>query len=233
MSLTGQFLPRHLTERAAALPHTAAAPTVRYRGSYGPAADTIPIFDILSYRALMGLPTNAKSFFWIGGGLLGCLIVFYFIFDDPRTIFVRWRDFSNLTVSVKGDLEVANDGWLWRRASLRLICSSTGSLHLLLRARMPGPQDFLQPGSDGAVELVVGDKGLRLNERIKLIDMGPVDTLATTELSAAELNDLATLFRPTTPQSIAFMTMERGVYLVGVPDEASIRNFIEHCSSNK
>jgi hypothetical protein len=32
----GQFLPRHLTERAAALPHKAAAPTVRHRGSYGP-----------------------------------------------------------------------------------------------------------------------------------------------------------------------------------------------------
>jgi hypothetical protein len=32
----GQFLPRHLTERAAALPHKAAAPIVRYRGSYGP-----------------------------------------------------------------------------------------------------------------------------------------------------------------------------------------------------
>jgi hypothetical protein len=28
-----QFLPRHLTERAAALPHKAATPTVRYRGS--------------------------------------------------------------------------------------------------------------------------------------------------------------------------------------------------------
>jgi hypothetical protein len=34
----GQFLPRHLAERAAALPHKAAAPTVRYRGSYGPEA---------------------------------------------------------------------------------------------------------------------------------------------------------------------------------------------------
>src|ERR1700733_2767580 len=34
----GQFLPRHLTERAAALPHKAAAPTVRHRGSYGPKA---------------------------------------------------------------------------------------------------------------------------------------------------------------------------------------------------
>jgi hypothetical protein len=32
----GQFLPRHLTERAATLPHKAAAPTVRNRGSYGP-----------------------------------------------------------------------------------------------------------------------------------------------------------------------------------------------------
>jgi hypothetical protein len=31
----GQFLPRHLTERAAALPHKTAAPTVRHRGSYG------------------------------------------------------------------------------------------------------------------------------------------------------------------------------------------------------
>jgi hypothetical protein len=30
----GQFLPRRLTERAAALPREAAAPTVRRRGSY-------------------------------------------------------------------------------------------------------------------------------------------------------------------------------------------------------
>ena len=35
---TRQFLPRHLTERAAASPHKAAAPTVRHRGSYGPLA---------------------------------------------------------------------------------------------------------------------------------------------------------------------------------------------------
>jgi hypothetical protein len=34
MSLIGQFLPRHLTERAAPLPHKAAAPAVRRRGSY-------------------------------------------------------------------------------------------------------------------------------------------------------------------------------------------------------
>src|ERR1700720_2043341 len=31
----GQFLPRHLAERAAALPHKAAAPTVRCGGGYG------------------------------------------------------------------------------------------------------------------------------------------------------------------------------------------------------
>jgi hypothetical protein len=33
---SGQFLPRHLTERAAALPHEAAAPNIRHRDSYGP-----------------------------------------------------------------------------------------------------------------------------------------------------------------------------------------------------
>jgi hypothetical protein len=38
MSQLGQFLPRHLTERTAALPHKAAAPTVRHRGSCGPIA---------------------------------------------------------------------------------------------------------------------------------------------------------------------------------------------------
>src|ERR1700688_1426533 len=36
MFTMGQFLPRHLTDRAAALPHKTAAPTVRHRGSYGP-----------------------------------------------------------------------------------------------------------------------------------------------------------------------------------------------------
>jgi hypothetical protein len=36
VSEMGQFLPRHLTERAATLPHKAAASTVRHRGSYGP-----------------------------------------------------------------------------------------------------------------------------------------------------------------------------------------------------
>jgi hypothetical protein len=38
MSVPGQFLPRYLTERAAALPHKAAAPAARHRGSYGPVA---------------------------------------------------------------------------------------------------------------------------------------------------------------------------------------------------
>jgi hypothetical protein len=32
----GQFLPRHFMERPAALPHKAAASTLRHRGSYGP-----------------------------------------------------------------------------------------------------------------------------------------------------------------------------------------------------
>jgi len=36
----GEFLPRHLTDRAAALPHKAATPTVRHRGSYGPVSDS-------------------------------------------------------------------------------------------------------------------------------------------------------------------------------------------------
>jgi hypothetical protein len=39
MSPSGQFLPRYLTECAAALPHKAAAPAVRRRGSYGPISD--------------------------------------------------------------------------------------------------------------------------------------------------------------------------------------------------
>jgi len=38
-SVSGQFLPRHLTEHAAASPHKAAAPTVRHRGRYGRGAD--------------------------------------------------------------------------------------------------------------------------------------------------------------------------------------------------
>jgi len=38
MSASGQYLPRHLTERGAALPHKAAALIVRCRGSYGPLA---------------------------------------------------------------------------------------------------------------------------------------------------------------------------------------------------
>jgi hypothetical protein len=38
MAEMGQYLPHHLTERAAALPHKAAALTVRHRGSYGPLA---------------------------------------------------------------------------------------------------------------------------------------------------------------------------------------------------
>jgi hypothetical protein len=156
----------------------------------------------------MGPVANTKSFLWIVGGLLGCLIVIPFIFYDPRIIFVSWRDFSNLTVSVKGDLEVANNWWLWRRASLRLICSSNGSLYLLLRTRMPGPRGFLKSGRDGAVELIVGDKDLKLNARVKLINTGAVDTLATTELSAAELDDLATLFKSTTSEEISFMAME-------------------------
>jgi hypothetical protein len=35
MTLWVKILPRHLTDRATALPHKAAAPTVRHRGSYG------------------------------------------------------------------------------------------------------------------------------------------------------------------------------------------------------
>ena len=41
MSQMGQFLPRHLTERAAALPYKAAAPTVLHGGSYGPQATKV------------------------------------------------------------------------------------------------------------------------------------------------------------------------------------------------
>jgi hypothetical protein len=181
----------------------------------------------------MGPTANTKSFLWIVGGLLGCLIAISFIFFDPRIIFVGWRDFSNLTIPIKEDLEVANDWWLWRRASLRLLCGSNGSLYLLLRTRMPGPRDFHKPRSDEAVELIAGDKNLKLKARVKLIDTGPVDTLATTALSTAELDDLATLFGPTKPGKISFMTMERGVYLVEVSDEASIREFTGYCSSNK
>ena len=35
MSQMDEFLPRHLTERAAALSYKAAAPTLRHRGRYG------------------------------------------------------------------------------------------------------------------------------------------------------------------------------------------------------
>jgi hypothetical protein len=55
-------------------------------------------------------------------------MVILFISYGPRIIFVGWRDFSNLPVSIKGDLEVASDWWLWKYASLRLVCSSNGYL---------------------------------------------------------------------------------------------------------
>ena len=50
----GQFLPRHLTERAAALPHNAAAPALRGRGSYGPEATIVRRGKRVSFERLVG-----------------------------------------------------------------------------------------------------------------------------------------------------------------------------------
>jgi hypothetical protein len=67
----GQFLPRHFTERPAALPHKAATPTVRYRGSYRRQVDApsknVELFAVvqrlggLVVYAVMALARNTQS----------------------------------------------------------------------------------------------------------------------------------------------------------------------------
>jgi hypothetical protein len=64
MTAMGQFPPRHLTERAAALPHKAATPIVRYRGSYGPLPEVRGLFLILIKEAI----GNFFLGFFIGAG---------------------------------------------------------------------------------------------------------------------------------------------------------------------
>jgi hypothetical protein len=66
MSQLGQFLPRYLTESAAALPNKAAAPTVRHRGSHGPipaartrSKSSEPFRRLTTMKSLTDLPIGA------------------------------------------------------------------------------------------------------------------------------------------------------------------------------
>src|SRR5579864_8124036 len=65
MTASGQFLPRHLMERAAALAHKAAAPAVRRRGSYGAISDegahSATIVISTSLRRLMPFQEGARA----------------------------------------------------------------------------------------------------------------------------------------------------------------------------
>ena len=164
---------------------------------------------------------NKTRIFWLFGGLA---VALWLISDEIRAVFAQRRDVT-LPFAKKADLELANDGFL-RLRSLRLVCASNGSFHLVLRARL-AVRERLALGKNPAT-VFIGDIHRQLNTTAELIEIGDVDTLVTSPLASTQMKELAHWFS-SPPGKVSFMTMERGVYLTGTADQKPIFDLISDC----
>lgn len=159
--------------------------------------------------------------------ILACAIWFFYAGDSTQD---NAEVAAALPFQVESDLNIAGSSQPVDSGSLRLICTTTHELRLLLEATLP-KREYLQVSDSATATLFVDrriDEELLL-ESAELVAMGKVDTVATEPLSEEQVSKLARLTNETGMKRFSFMVFERGVFLLGQTDGATIEDFARRC----
>lgn len=173
----------------------------------------------------------SKRRWWIGGaGLILAWMIW--LSDTDDLVQEESVGHLNLPFQVQGELKLARSLQPFDRGSLRLVCTSAHELRLLLQTVLPARELLRVPDSDKATLFIDHrlDEEL-VFERAELLAMGSVDTIVTEPLSHNQLSELARLMSKNGSNRFSFMTLERGVFMLGATDGAAVRSFANSCSA--
>jgi hypothetical protein len=159
-----------------------------------------------------------------------------------------WTAAENVPFTIRSGVEVARHATGKTPAALSLVCSAPGTLHLLLRTRLPIPEGFRKNilGRDDDVSIFVGEgikwqlpivvdvvaKGRNEVESFAewLTGIDAPDTIVTPPLSTEQVATLEGWFGSTPPTKVSVVgILETGVFMVGTRAGDAIRELQESC----
>lgn len=156
------------------------------------------------------------------------------------------QDAKGLPFQIRSGVEIARQPDT-RPASLKLICSESRKLHLLLLTRLPGPRWAIQPGQDNNVSLFVDGIEQELPITVDVVDKGddpswlvrlwageaagPLDTIVTPPLSDSQITTLENWFGTTPPEKVSVVGIfETGTFMKGSASGQQIREQSAACA---
>lgn len=160
-----------------------------------------------------------------------------------------WRAAENVPFTIKSGIEMARHAAGHTPAQLSFVCSVQGSLHLLLRTRLP-PEGYRRNirGRYSHVDLFVGE-GIKnqlsivvdvvaagrnhvANVEEWVIGIDAPDTIITPPLSATQVETLEGWFGSVPPPRVSVVGIrETGVFMVGTRAGDAIRIQREGCTA--
>jgi hypothetical protein len=161
-----------------------------------------------------------------------------------------WQAAENVPFTIRSGVEVARHAAGQTPARLSFVCSAQGSLHLLLRTRLPIPEAYRRNivGRVDGVAVFVGEgikKQLRIVvdvvatgrnhvEKVEewLIGIDAPDTIITPPLSATQVATLEGWFGSVPPAKVSIVGVwETGVFMVATRAGDAIRILREGCTA--
>jgi hypothetical protein len=194
---------------------------------------------IMRPRCLAGL---------VGARPLGALAWLLLMTACGYSANLDWSAAENVPFTIRSGVEVARHASGKTPAALSFVCSAGGSLHLLLRTRLPIPNGFRRNilGRDEVVSMFIGE-GTRLQlplvvdvvakgrDEVEpvadwLIGIDAPDTVVTSQLSTEQVDTLERWFGSTPPTKVSVLgILETGVFMVGTRAGDAIRDLRKSC----
>jgi hypothetical protein len=147
---------------------------------------------------------------------------------------------------IRDHVKLAREWGLFDRGSLRLACTSTNELRLVMQTLMPtralrparrslSYEDYEAslhvPGDFDAVLFINGNTRHSLElPQVLFASIRSVDTIVSAPLSAPEIEDLAGWMDETWRKAFGFQALDQGVYMHGFARGDEIRTLVDRCA---
>ena len=144
---------------------------------------------------------------------------------------VDWSDAKNMPFAAKTRLELAGDGWLWRRSMLSLVCASDQRLHLVMVTELPGGRERLKVERREDATIFINGIDQQISDLgMRAVALGPPDTIVSDPLPAEAVDRMIEWFGATAPQKVDVVGFEEtGIFMQGEAVAADISAIAQTC----
>jgi hypothetical protein len=182
---------------------------------------------------------------WLAGGglILTCAAWFW---NADRLVVEDPRGHPTMPIGVREHVKLARGWGLFDRGSLRLVCTSTNELRLVLQTLMPerelrparrslsveAYEALLNvPGDFEAILYIDGQTTHSLPlPQARFASIRSVDTIVSAPLSEHEIEGLADWMDETWRKRFGFMALEQGIFMHGFARGDEVRTLADRCA---